>query len=153
MATVQRCLIFENINVEFNSFDNMPVLQKSDECVYDAYDKAFVPNLISIENRRFRCPFYSTGDWGLRPEHAPLNLEGISQACVHDVIIRNIKVYYDEKIPLADGRFNVPVVIDSSLEGVEFYNISVSDVTVNGVHLDKDNAIINAKNVRNFSFE
>ena len=146
-------VVFENINVEFNYFDNPPVLQKNDESVYDKYDKTFVPNLVSLSNGRFRNAFYCNDVWGIPLEHAPLNLEGINQACIHDVLIKNITIYYDEKINKIDGKYNVPIDICSCLDGVEFYNIFINNVCVNGVRIDKDNGIINLCGVKNFSIE
>lgn len=146
-------ILFENINVEYNAFDNYPKVQKSDEDTYDCQDKLMVPHLISIHNYRFRCDGYCNDVWKIPKEIAPLDLSGIKQATVHDVIFKNIKVYYDEKIPKVDGKYNTPITIYSNLEGVEHYNISISGITINGVNLTKENAIINTKNVKNLSFE
>ena len=59
-----------------------------------------------------------------------IDLSGIETCGVHDITIRNIRVYYDEAIPKKDGKWNVPVRIQSCVEGVEFYNIDISDVTL-----------------------
>ena len=90
-------IIFENINIEYNSYDNYPVLQENDEHLYDAYDKVFVPNLVNIINERFRRDYYCGDIWGMPKEHAPINLDGIKEACVHDILIKNINGI--------DGRF------------------------------------------------
>ncbi len=140
-------VLFENISVEYNSFDNYPVLQKDDDSVYDAHDKPMVPNLIAFSNVRFRGGFYQGH---IPPEHAPVDLTGIAQTCVHNITVRNIKVYYDERIEKRDGKYNVPISVRSVLEDTEFYNILVENVTVNGEPLTMDNAIPRLDRVRNF---
>lgn len=145
---------FENINVEYNSYDNHPLLQKNDESVYDLYDKEFVPDLISIDNGRFRNEFYCDDIWGVPKKHAPLNLEGINQACIHDVLIKNINVYYDEKIADVDGKKNIIVDINPTyVDGIEFYNIHISGIKVNGIVMKKDDVILKVDKVKNFIFE
>ena len=90
---------------------------------------------------------------GIPKEHAPVNLDGINQTCVHDIVAKNINVFYDEKIEKQDGKYNIPICINSSVEGVDFYNIKISNINVNGDHLTKENAIIEIDNVNNFCFE
>ena len=146
-------ILFENINVEYNSFDNVPVLQKDDDCVYDAYGKPFVPYLVSIENVRFRNPFYCDDIWGVPTHHAPLDLEGIYETCVHDVTVRNIKVHYDESIEKTDGKYNVPILVRSLIDGVLFYNIKIENVTVNGKKLTMENSVTCVSGTDNFSIQ
>lgn len=143
-------IIFENINVEYNAFDNYPVLQTDDDSVYDKYDVKFVPYLVSINNNRFRNEFYCDDIWGVPPKHAPLDLTGIKEACVHDIMVRNINVYYDERIEKIDGKYNVPIDVTSVLEGVEFYNIQISNIKVNGTQIKPENAIVHTVKVKNF---
>lgn len=144
---------YENINVEFNSFDNFPVLQEDDDCIYDDYDKEFVPRLISIDNHRFRCDYYCNDIWCIPREHAPLNLDGIEQACVHDVRIKNINVYYDEKIKPVEGKKNIELFIGSCLDDVEFRDIYISEIRINGVLAGENDVILKTQKVRNFNFK
>ncbi len=146
-------ILYENINVEYNSFDNYPMLQETDESQYGCADKMMVPELISIRNCRFRAEDYCDDVWKVPKDIAPVDLSGVQQATVHDVEFKNINVYYDEKIPKVDNKFNVPIVIDSDLDDVEHYNICISGIRVNGVEIDKENAILKIENVKNFSFE
>lgn len=146
-------IVFENINVEYNSCDNYPVLQENDESEYTAYGVPFVPNLVSLKNNRFRCEYYCDDIWGVPPEHAPLDLNGIKEACIHDIYIKNINVYYDERIEKVDGKYNVPIEVCSLLDNVEFYNITVENVIVNGTRIDKDNSILTISGVKDFKFE
>ncbi len=146
-------VVFENINVEYNSYDNLPVLQENDEHLYDDYDKPFVPMLIGIRNARFRNDFYCNDTWGLPRDHAPLDLTGIKQACVHDVVVKNINVFYDEKIEKVDGKYNVPICVESILDDVEFYDISVSGIRVNGISISTENAILDINRTKNFNLK
>jgi len=145
-------VLFENINVEYNSFDSPEVYQNDDSMVYNKANEITIPNLIFIGNYRFRSE-EAVKLWGLPSGlMVDLDLEGIKCASVHDVEYRDINVYYDEKIPLKDGIFNVPIRIKSDLEDVEYYNISISGITVNGVKIDENNAVMSVENVKNFCF-
>ncbi|MBE5893493.1 MAG: hypothetical protein E7286_09000 [Lachnospiraceae bacterium] len=123
-------ITFENIRVEYNSFDVPQLYQSTDEMVYESKGVVHVPHLIKISNNRFRTP----GCWELwgvpLKIEREIDLSGIETCGVHDITIRNIRVYYDEAIPKKDGKWNVPVRIQSCVEGVEFYNIDISDVTL-----------------------
>ena len=99
-------------------------------------------------NPRFRNNFYSH-----IPKLPPINLDGIKTACVHDVLVKNINVYYDEKITKVDKKYNVPIVVESVLENVEFYNIKISDIKINGQKLLKQDALIHTDRVKNLQFE
>ena len=57
-------------------------------------------------------------------------------------------MYYDERIPKTDNKFSVPIVIRECTDGEPYYNISVKDVTVNGVKLTRENSVLKL-NVRN----
>lgn len=121
---------FENIRVEFNSFDTPEVYQRTDDMVYNAKDAVHIPHLIKIANKRFRNQ-HNAELWGVPLDlTAFVDLAGIKSGCVHDVTIKNIHVYYDTDIPASDGRYKVPVDITSSMEGVEFYNIGISNITL-----------------------
>ncbi len=142
-------ILYEDIRVEYNSFDNQPVLQRGEDQVYDAYDKKFVPRLVSIENNRMRGDFYSE----IPKEHAPLDLTGIRQACVHDVTVRGIDVYYDEKIEKRDGLYPTSIIINSMFDDVEYYNINISGIRINGVPVTAEDIVTDVKNTKDFVLE
>ncbi len=129
-------VIYENINVEYNAFDTPEEYQHTDDTKYASEDKISIPYLINISNRRFRTP-ENRISWGLPAEIPPM--EGIQSGGVHDVIFRNINVYYDEAIPKPEGKYHIPIRLKSSVEGVEYYNINISDITVNGEKADETN--------------
>lgn len=123
-------IVFENINVEYNNFDTVEVYQSSDEMSYDATDSVAIPTLVQLRNSPFRSPG-SVELWGLPLLTDKICLDGIKTRSIHDVTVKNIHVYYDEGMPLKDGRPDIQIRIAPE-EGTEFYNISVTDIFVNG---------------------
>lgn len=144
-------VVFENINVEYNSFDDMMVIQNDDEHQY-SYDGIWKRILISVKNDRFRNDSYCDGVWGIPKELAEVDLSGIKQATVHDVIVKNITVYYDEEIQSEDDKYSLLIEIDSCLENVEHYNITLENIVVNGKKVNEENATIKISGVNNFEF-
>lgn len=96
-------ITFEDIRVEYNSFDVPQLYQRTDEMVYESNGVVHVPHLIKISNSRFRTP----GCWELwgvpLKIEREIDLHDIESCGVHDITIRNIQVYYDEAIPKKDG--------------------------------------------------
>lgn len=121
-------ITFENISVEFNAFDQFPVYQMTDEMVYDGGDRVMIPHLIQIKNHRYREGLWK-GQYSLPDE---FDLTGIKTASVHDVTFKNIRVYYDEGLPTTEGNPTVLIEQKSTVDGAEFYNVTVEDVFVNG---------------------
>lgn len=142
-------VIFENINVEYNSFDDMMVIQNDDEHQY-SYDNSWKRMLICIKNDRFRNDSYCNDTWGIPKELAPIDLSGIKKATIHDVFVKNVTVYYDEKIPTDDGKYSIAIEIDSCMDDVEHYNITLENIVINGVKLSEENVTLKISNVNNF---
>ncbi|MBR5446093.1 MAG: hypothetical protein IKV57_08215 [Clostridia bacterium] len=147
-------IVFEDIRVEYNSFDTNSQYQGTDDTVYDQYNTIQIPALISFANHRFRNPANAAA-WGIPLDLlAQIDLTGIRQGMVRDVVCRNIRVYYDEAIPLRDGKYNVPIYVHSCLGGIAFENIRISGITVNGTAVTKENAILGVdENVKGFVLE
>ena len=122
---------FENINAEFNAFDTMEVYQSKDEDIYTAQDTVAEPFLIWFGNRPWRTPSCMKA-WGLPPLTDELDLTGIKQRNIHDVKIKNIHVYYDEKLLLNGAEPDIKCSVYASPGTDAFYNISISDISVNG---------------------
>ena len=120
-------ITFENINAEFNSFDTDAVYQEKDEDVYGAEDTVALPFLILFGNYAWRTP-ECRELWGLPPMTDEIDLTGISTRSIHDVIVKNINVFYDENMPL-DGTEPIIKCSISAAEGTDdFYNINISDI-------------------------
>ena len=146
-------ILFENIRVEYNSFDTKEVYQRTDDQVYDAENTIAVPYLIHIANPRFRTKAMSSL-WKIPMELlADVNLSGIQYATAHDIVFRNITVYYDEDIPRQDGKYNVSIRVASSLSNVKHKNITVSDIRVNDELLTPETAILDLRGAENFKWE
>ena len=146
-------ILFENIRVEYNSFDTKEVYQRTDEQVYDAENTIAVPTLLYVGNPRFRSKATS-GLWET-PEKllCDLDLNDVQCAAVHDVVCRNITVYYDEKIPKKDGKYNVPIRVLTTIPEIKHSDILVSNITVNGQVLTEENAILDLSGAKNFRLE
>lgn len=145
-------ILFENINVEYNAFDTPQLHQKSDNDVYNLQDGISIPHLIKIANHRFRSK-ENLENWGVPMGTVPdIDLNGIQCGGVHDVTYKNINVFYDKDIPLVDGKYNVPISMKSVLDGVQYYNIRILGITINGVEIGRGNAVILAEDVKELSF-
>ena len=146
-------ITFEDIRIEYNAFDTEAVYQAADEMTYIAQDTVTAPCILSIANERFRSEDTENawGDLGQKPDE--LDLTGIQVAGVHDITVKNIYVYYDEAIPKVDGKYNARIDIHSSVEGVEFDNIYVSGVVINGKFVRGEEIVQSVSNVSRYVFE
>ena len=123
-------ILFENIHVEYNSFDTPELYQKTDDMTYNVENEIAIPYLISISNARWRTA-KNHELLGIPMEYPEgTNTEGIECGGVHDITYRNITVYYDEKMPKRDGAFNIPVRTLTCVEGVRYYHLTVENVRV-----------------------
>lgn len=143
-------VLFEDIRVELDAFGQTPIMQESDDQCYTGDNGGFVPEVIGIRNVRFRGDFYCNGVWGVPKDMAPLDLEGIQFATVHDVTFRNISVYCDERIPRVDGRYPAKILVSSCLKDTEHYKIRVEDMTVNGYAVSQEDVVLELNGVRDF---
>ncbi len=143
-------ILFEDIRVEYNAFDTDARYQSSDEQVYDGEGTIQTPALVSIMNFRFRSPGMLAA-WGAPSDY--VDLTGIEQATVRNVTCRNIRVYFDEAIPLAeDGRYPISIIIRPSVEGARFANIRLEDLSINGKTLIPDRTLLTVGDVDGFSW-
>ena len=149
-------VIFENIRVEYNAFDEMPQLQTSDDQKYTMTNQVMVPYLLCIANHRFRKQ-YGNVDYikeFLSETHAieDLDFGTVPHGLVHGVCFKNIHVYYDEKIPNAGRKYNIPLRIYSVLDDVTYYDITISGITVNEESIALEDLNADIQNTDNFSF-
>lgn len=145
-------ITFEDIRIEYNAFDTEAVYQGTDEMVYNAQDTVTAPCLLNVSNYRFRTPEMKNawGAFGGKPEE--LDISGVQCAGVHDVTVKNIRVYYDEAIPMVDGKYNARIEIKSHVEGVEYDNIHISGVSVNGKPVGEEDIVTAITDVKNLTF-
>lgn len=144
-------IIFENINVEYNVFDSPTLYQDSEEAVYAPKEKTQIAYLIRFRNELWRTE-ETCKVWNLPHKAAYVNYSGVKKGAVHDVAVKNINVYYDEEIPKADGKFNAPIYVKSTRAGVDFYNIEISGIVINGEKIDGTNSLTDIEDIRNFKF-
>lgn len=144
-------VLFENINIEFNSFDTEPVIQENDDHLYDAYDRPLHPAIINFMNPRFRKA-YANDTWKVPREAATVDLTGINQACVHDVTVKNIKIYSDKPMIKENGKYKHPIYIKSVLDDVKFYNITIENLTINSEKIGLCDVCSVVEDVENFDF-
>ncbi len=138
-------ILFEDIRVDYNNFDTWPIIQDGAHAVYDLWDRVATPSLFAAVNMRWNNEEKVATD---------LDLTGIVPSSIHDITCRNIRVYYDEGVPMTpDGKYNVLIQSESYLEDVRFYNITVSDVYVNGVKMTAEDLPVKVVRTDNFIFE
>lgn len=133
-------ITFENIRLELESFYTPEVLQESDDHVYTATDQRTETRLFSCSNRRYRGIGIYVGamknetavlDEARKPGH-PL------YAGVHDVLVKDVTIYADERIMAGDGTKCAILYLRNDVEGSEYQNLVVENVTLNGRRLSKD---------------
>ena len=147
-------LLFENIRVEYNASDTKPQYQSTEEAVYSYGDRIATPTLFAAINMRWKTP-QGENTWGVSDLPAtPIDFTGIERSTVHDVVCRDISVFYDSEVPLTpEGKYNVRIRVESSVEDVRFRNITVSNVFVNGERGTYQNLPISVVNVDRFVLE
>lgn len=143
---------FENNTVEYNSFDRPAVLQQTEEMIYDPQEQFSIPDLIRFRNARWRTESMCD-TWGVPLIPVEVDLTGIKEASVHDVTVRNITVYFDESIPLKDGKYPMAIVITSLVENVSFHNIHLSHIRINGVEANLNNIVTEIDPMEDFTFQ
>ena len=70
-----------------------------------------------------------------------------------NVIYRNINVYYDERIPKVNGKYNVPIGVTSIFPGIVHDNVLISNIKINGKPLRVEDAMLNVSGVTKFRYE
>ncbi len=138
-------MLFEDIRVEYNSFDTWPVIQDGAHSVYDLWDKVAIPTLFTAVNMHWNNEEKIDVD---------LDLTGIEPRTIHDITCRNLRVYYDEGVPMTpDGKYDIRILVKSYVEGVRFRNIALSDIFVNGVKMNPEDLSLAISDTDNFVIE
>ena len=132
-------ILVEDIRVEYESFHKMSQIQATEESVYTFYDQIMDSRLLDLNDDRYRKYWGKIGALHPLPD---IDLSGIEYGSVHDILVRNIKVYYDERIPLKDGKYNVPIEVYKVVPEIKFYNITLENITINGQRLTEENALL-----------
>lgn len=137
-------VLFENIRVEYEKEYTAPQYQAADEMEYRLCNTTARTLLFHITNAQF-----NSQEWNISAP--PLEQFGADSATAHDITAKNISVYYDAALSYEDGKYIVPILIESFFKDKIYKNILLEDITVNGEKLTMDNAILNIDNVENFT--
>ncbi len=132
---------FENIRVEMNAFDTPEELQKSEDMEYSRAGEVALPRVLAVFNNRFA--------WAGSPvEKSAGDRIGERCAWVTDVLFKDITVYYDEGMPLSDGKPILGVYIenDRAQDGARFENIRIENLVCNGARVPCNAVDLHCKN-------
>ena len=122
---------FENIRVEYNAFDTAEELQTSDEAHYTKAGTVAIPRLLFISNDTFNgCDT----DF----ENFAGTAVGERSAWVTDIVCKDLSIYYDDGIPLTNGKPTVKIHLCNYRENARLENIRIENVVCNGKRLSKD---------------
>lgn len=122
---------FEDIRVEYNRFDTDFVYQSKDDECYSAQNSLASPCLVLICNYAWRTEKVRS-DWGLPTLDTTFAPEKGKVRSIHDVTVKNIRVYYDEGLPLSNGMPNIKIELHHSNDTAEYADIRIEDITANG---------------------
>ena len=128
-------ITFEDIRVELESFYTPYVLQESEDQIYTPKDEIEIARILWISNKRFR---ESYSFLNIPEVQTDLPLGDKRYAGVHDIKLKDIKVYCDEKIESLYGSNCVSFEISNIIPTTEYCDISVENVTLNGKQLSSE---------------
>lgn len=133
---------FENIRAEFNRFDTPEQLQKNDDSVYSRQNEVSIPFIINI----FKCRFS-----GCSCEYDTHSGDAITENSykISDVVCKNLSVYYDEGIPLKDGKPIIKVGLKNLREDGNIENITIENIVCNGKRLGEEDITWEIKSANN----
>ncbi len=122
---------FEDIRVELESFYTPEVVQKEYSQKYNAKDKHEISKIFAITNERFRAHYSIAG--GDTSDYEKPYFAG-----THDILVKDIKIYCDEKIVTECGKKAVRMTIRNKIATTEYKNITVENIFFNGEKLTAD---------------
>lgn len=122
-------ITFEDIRMELESFYTPHIYQKTQTQKYTATNETEIARVLSINNPRFREMYSFLHDF----EEIPIKPDDPRDfASSHDITVRGVKVYCDEKILAEKGTKCVSVEVRNLIPTTEYSNITVEDITLNG---------------------
>ena len=129
-------ITFENIRLELESFYTAEVYQHTDEQVYTAQDQVKISEFLNIKNRRFRDQAIYQGF--VKEMQLGLSKDDKNYASVHDITVKDITIYADEKVIDMCGDKCARMAISNYVDTAYFANVYVENVVLNGKKLTKD---------------
>lgn len=146
-------ITFEDIRIEYERYYTCSQYQHTDDTVYNQQDNIELAAIVGFSNPVWRTP-EMVRSWGYPTDlMLSLDLSQVRSCVIHDVVCRNLTVYFDDAIPLReDGKYPLPIRIWSVRDGVRFENILVENVVVNGTRLTENTAVLEVRDTDAFSF-
>lgn len=123
---------FEDIRAEYNRFDTPEQLQRTEDTVYQRESEIAIPHLINF----FNCK-YDESSYNVRAGGA---ITGRSY-CISDIVCKNLTVYYDEGMPLSEGKPMIMISLQNMRETAKLQNIFIENVVCNGKRLKAEDII------------
>jgi len=125
-------ILFENIRAEFEFSYTPEIVQRSEDQEYTAASDLAVARILSVANKRFREAY---AHLNLAQAESELSPEDPRYASVYDVTVKDLYVSCDERILERLGTKCVSLRLCNVMPAAEFRNITVENVTLNGVRL------------------
>ena len=139
---------FENIRVEYNSFDTPEQLQETDDMVYTRGNEVALPSLFIVHNNKY------DNSCGTNYNVFSGNAVSDKTAWVTDIVCKDITVYYDEGVPLTNGKPTIIVTLcNNGRDGARFENITIENIVCNGKKLEKEDVIFYISGHNEYSFK
>ncbi len=132
-------IIFENIRVELESFYTTKCHQETQEQVYTKKDEVEIAKVLCIRNKRFREAYAFLN---IPEGQADIPWGDKRYASVHDIKVKDVNVYCDERIMREFGSKCVILDVGNSIPTTEYSDISVENVKLNGQRLSKEEMLV-----------
>lgn len=126
-------IIFENIRVELESFYTPYVVQRSEDQVYNRHGEIEIAKILCIKNKRYRQKHAFLGF--SHEANSDVSIGDSRYASVHDIRVKDIQVYCDEKINQSYGTQCVILEIHNYIPTSEYRDITVENISLNGKRL------------------
>ena len=132
-------ILFENNSMELESFYTPEEIQRTQEQGYSKANETAVARFLSIENKRFRAS-YDAG----RGDESGLGTPDF--AGVHHVAVKGLRIYADREIMEKYGTKCARVKIGSVIPTTVYHDITVEDVILCGIKLEREDMEIKFEN-------
>ncbi len=128
-------IAFENIRIELEKFYTPSVMQTSDKQKYMAKDKLEIATIVALYNPRFREMEMFVESMRGKSVDIGLKKGEKDYASIHDILVKDITVYADEKVLSERELQCVRLHAYNMVEGSEFKNITIENIVLNGKRL------------------
>ena len=129
-------ITFENISVELESFYTKEQGQNSEDESYKFMNETIIPDIFRVSNPRFReiCVGAGVGDTS--------RLGQPDFASTHNIIVKNISVYADDKIINEYETNCVRIFVKNQIPTTEYKDLVVENISLNGKRLKEEDIVV-----------